>query len=194
MNDREGSSRELLTIFDEENESESITIRSVNGDYFISTRKEALLAESKARIVVSDSDRPPYPVLPELVLLLVEFGHAVVRDASSGDLLQFQDLVLPEDPKFEVRRFTARDFWRKGYFLASGSRFGGDLMAYMGSPNQLHSEFVILCSADPNVNVLSLISIARCCNQVKKKLVLALLKNTHTPYYLSLSWLRPETH
>ncbi|CAL2041967.1 unnamed protein product [Caenorhabditis brenneri] len=149
------------------------------------------------------------PILDELVAVLVEFGFADVfqnsMDSGSMDpggsgstsseswkkrILKVHEIPFEDSKTFRTKRLVVRDFWKRGYFIADGCRFGGDYLVYTASPNQCHAEFVILCSPESD---LQRISAMRCCNQVKKTLIVA-TSSAHSPqpHYTKCEWFRPE--
>ncbi|UMM30914.1 hypothetical protein L5515_012601 [Caenorhabditis briggsae] len=148
------------------------------------------------------------PILAELVAVLVEFGFADVfrlqmtssesavatTSSESGFSkipMKMEEIPFPDDREFRIKRLVVRDFWRKGYFLADGTRFGGDYLVYTKSPNQCHAEFVLLCTPCSDEKRISAM---RCCNQVKKTLILATTPSGDNlkPHYTKCEWFRPE--
>ncbi|CAJ0610227.1 unnamed protein product [Cylicocyclus nassatus] len=73
-------------VFETETTSveEYITVDHVNGSFFIFSEDDALRLRNEMRMVVTSamkSDEAPYFITPEEVSLLVQYGHARVREA-----------------------------------------------------------------------------------------------------------------
>ena len=52
--------------------------------------------------------------------------------------VQTADWDFPETPQEIMRCQVFRNFWEQGYYLTSGSKFGGDFLAYPGESWLLH--------------------------------------------------------
>lgn len=66
------------------------------------------------------------------------------------------------------------ELWRRGFWLTSASKFGGDYLAYMGDPLQFHADLVVVVA--PSAAPLLLCEVAalgRLANAVKKAGVVA---------------------
>jgi tRNA splicing endonuclease len=71
-----------------------------------------------------------------------------------------------------------RHLWSLGYYLTCGAKFGGDYLVYPSSPNNFHSQFILVCLEDSDNALRSikgkeLITYARMATSVKKTFVLA---------------------
>ncbi|KAF1759289.1 hypothetical protein GCK72_015753 [Caenorhabditis remanei] len=113
---------------------------------------------------------------------------------SSGEIqktsLEIHEIPFEDTKEFRTKRLVVRDFWKRGYYIADGTRFGGDYLVYTRSPNECHAEFVLLCTP---ITDSQRISAMRCCNQVKKCLILATTSPDSTqPHYTKCEWFRPE--
>ncbi|CAI2350151.1 unnamed protein product [Caenorhabditis sp. 36 PRJEB53466] len=162
-----------------------IDICHVN-DHFFASKSDADYLESEARICVNrtNSDAQNWqfnsnlcPILDELVAVLAEFGFAdVFKMETGGDgntrktRVEFAEIPLSDSSEFRTKRLVVRDFWKRGFFIADGTRFGGHFLVYTSSPNECHAEFVLLCAP---IAENARIAAMRCCNQVKKTLLLA---------------------
>uniref|UniRef100_A0A1I7UZ46 tRNA-intron lyase n=1 Tax=Caenorhabditis tropicalis TaxID=1561998 RepID=A0A1I7UZ46_9PELO len=105
-------------------------------------------------------------------------------------LLRIEEIPFENTKEFRAKRLVVRDFWRKGFFIADGTRFGGDYLVYTSSPNECHAQFVLLCTP---ITDSQRIAAMRCCNQVKKTLILATMSSDSTqPHYTKCEWFRPE--
>ncbi len=80
------------------------------------------------------------------------------------------------------------DLWRRGIWLTSASKFGGEFLAYMGDPVSYHAAYVVLVvpSAAPLL-LCELAALGRLSNAVKKAGVVASVENDVVSY-LSIEW------
>ncbi|KAI1716021.1 tRNA-splicing endonuclease subunit Sen34 [Ditylenchus destructor] len=98
---------------------------------------------------------------------------------------------FPTDPNYQKRLTVFRDLWRKGFYLTGGTKFGCDFLAYEGSPDNVHSRFMIVClDTDSDIlRPLDLISVGRVATQVKKRLLLSIAsQGSLIPYYIEAGW------
>ncbi|XP_051933512.1 tRNA-splicing endonuclease subunit Sen34 [Hippocampus zosterae] len=73
------------------------------------------------------------------------------------------------DAKYQV----FLDLRRRGFYLTSAGKFGGDFLVYPGDPLRFHAHFICVCvRADESVPLLDLLAAARLGSNVKKTLVL----------------------
>ena len=91
------------------------------------------LLKDKCRIVVkhlqgvvSVNVENPYLLSPMQLALLEEHGWV---DETTGQETKRTTTAMARPNKYVV----FRDLWRKGYYLRTGSKFGGDFLAYNGS-------------------------------------------------------------
>jgi len=78
----------------------------------------------------------------------------------------------------ECKYLAFKHLWSLGYYLTCGAKFGGDFLVYPSSPNDYHSQFILVCLEDSNNALRSikgkqLITYARMATSVKKTFVLA---------------------
>lgn len=80
---------------------------------------------------------------------------------------------LPQDEKSETRLHVFRDLRRRGFFLTSAGKFGGDYLVYPGDPLRFHAHFIAVClSMDESMSLCDILAIARLGSNVKKTVVL----------------------
>ncbi|XP_019729850.1 tRNA-splicing endonuclease subunit Sen34 [Hippocampus comes] len=73
------------------------------------------------------------------------------------------------DAKYQV----FLDLRRRGFYLTSAGKFGGDFLVYPGDPLRFHAHFICVCvRADERVPLSDLLAAARLGSNVKKTLVL----------------------
>ncbi|XP_075461486.1 tRNA-splicing endonuclease subunit Sen34 isoform X1 [Ascaphus truei] len=88
----------------------------------------------------------------------------------------------------EMRYQVFRDLWQKGYFLTTGSKFGGDFLVYPGDPMRFHAHYIAICFPYNEEIPLSDIIIAGRLGTNVKKTVLLCSTNEGTVTYTSLQW------
>ncbi|KAL7870436.1 hypothetical protein SRHO_G00079330 [Serrasalmus rhombeus] len=83
------------------------------------------------------------------------------------------DWPMPRDERSETRFRVYRDLRRKGFYLTSAGKFGGDYLVYPGDPLRFHSHFIALClSMDEQSPLCDILTIARLGSNVKKTVLL----------------------
>jgi tRNA-intron lyase len=78
----------------------------------------------------------------------------------------------------ECKYLAFKHLWSLGYYLTCGAKFGGDYLVYPSTPNDYHSQFILVCLEDSDNSLKSikgkeLITYARMATSVKKTFVLA---------------------
>ncbi|XP_062860940.1 tRNA-splicing endonuclease subunit Sen34 [Trichomycterus rosablanca] len=105
------------------------------------------------------------------------------------------DGSMPKDERLQTRFLVYRDLRRKGFYLTSAGKFGGDYLVYPGDPLRYHAHFIALClSMDEQSPLYDILTIARLGSNVKKTVLLC---SPHEPgdsgedsqvVYSSLQW------
>jgi tRNA-splicing endonuclease subunit Sen34 len=80
------------------------------------------------------------------------------------------------------------DLWSQGYYLTTGTKFGGHYLLYPDDPMCVHSEYIVSVK-EPTEEVLPLdiIGMGRAATNVKKTFVLASVESEMVTYY-SIEW------
>ena len=101
----------------------------------------------------------------------------------------FEKLSGIEMTATEKRRVVVlQDLHRRKYMVTSGSKFGGDFLAYPGDPLVYHAYFVVkVCSRDQELQADELLGFSRVASSVKKVAVLASVDGSNVTY-TSLQW------
>ncbi|KAG8140498.1 hypothetical protein E2320_003188 [Naja naja] len=82
-----------------------------------------------------------------------------------------------------------RDLWERGYYVTTGSKFGGDFLIYPGDPMRFHAHYIALCfSKDAPISLCDIISAGRLGTNVKKTVLLCSVEQEGTVAYTSLQW------
>ncbi|KAJ6230058.1 tRNA-splicing endonuclease subunit sen34-related [Anaeramoeba flamelloides] len=92
---------------------------------------------------------------------------------ANSQLLTRKELVFYFSP-MSTSAFTKfavfQDVWKKGYYLTSGNKFGGDFLVYPGDPIHFHARFILtIVNINQKITPLQLISSARVGVAAKKK-------------------------
>ncbi|XP_071496102.1 tRNA-splicing endonuclease subunit Sen34-like [Diadema antillarum] len=96
---------------------------------------------------------------------------------------------FPSNEREELRFQIFLHFWQMGYYLTSGTKFGGDFLAYPGDPLLFHSYFIVVCLPHhKKMSPLELISHGRLGTFVKKTVVLCSMDSAKRVVCTSLQW------
>jgi hypothetical protein len=99
--------------------------------------------------------------------------------SSAADILPFTSLQpaqwsFPHTQQQQLRVAVFADLHSRGYFLTSGSKFGGDFLAYPGDPNLYHAQFVVrVLPLEQVLNPVLFKGLARGVHAARKHLLLA---------------------
>ncbi|XP_077170961.1 tRNA-splicing endonuclease subunit Sen34 isoform X2 [Paroedura picta] len=92
-------------------------------------------------------------------------------------------------PEHEMRFQVFQNLWERGYYITSGSKFGGDFLVYPGDPMRFHAHFIALCvPRDTPLSLCDIISVGRLGTSVKKTVLLCSVDQDGTVAYTSLQW------
>lgn len=100
------------------------------------------------------------------------------------------DWTYPQAANEKLHYRVFLDLWEKGYYLTSGTKFGGDFLAYPGNPMRYHSFFiVIIIPWGKKITPFEMISAGRLGATVKKTALLCSLSDdTDEVVYTSIKW------
>ncbi|XP_063157291.1 tRNA-splicing endonuclease subunit Sen34 [Candoia aspera] len=89
----------------------------------------------------------------------------------------------------EMRYCIFRDLWERGYYVTTGSKFGGDFLIYPGDPMRFHAHYIALCfPKEVPISLRDIISAGRLGTNVKKTVLLCSVDQDGTVAYTSLRW------
>ncbi|XP_015269919.1 PREDICTED: tRNA-splicing endonuclease subunit Sen34 [Gekko japonicus] len=92
-------------------------------------------------------------------------------------------------PEHEMRYHVFQNLWERGYYITSGSKFGGDFLVYPGDPMRFHAHYIALCvPQDAPLSLCDIISVGRLGTNVKKTVLLCSVDQDGTVAYTSLQW------
>ncbi|XP_012937445.1 tRNA-splicing endonuclease subunit Sen34 [Aplysia californica] len=96
---------------------------------------------------------------------------------------------FPTTDKDILRYAVFKDLWKKGYYLTSGAKFGGDFLVYPGDPARFHSHYIAVCMEQhQEIPVLDVISMGRLASNVRKTTILCSITRRNKVVYTSLQW------
>ncbi|GAB0097144.1 tRNA-splicing endonuclease subunit Sen34 [Sergentomyia squamirostris] len=98
-------------------------------------------------------------------------------------------------PRESLKYRIFADLYDRGYFLTSGSTFGGDFLLYPGDPILFHASHVVHVLLDHRVDSRHFTACNRLCVGVKKSCVFALEDSSGKIIYYTSRWdaeFRPE--
>ncbi|XP_006015034.1 tRNA-splicing endonuclease subunit Sen34 [Alligator sinensis] len=89
----------------------------------------------------------------------------------------------------ETRYCVFRDLWGRGYYVTSGSKFGGDFLVYPGDPMRFHAHYIALCCPPgAPLPLCDIVAAARLGTSVKKTVLLCSAGEDGVVIYTSLQW------
>ncbi|RHZ80665.1 hypothetical protein Glove_134g208 [Diversispora epigaea] len=93
-----------------------------------------------------------------------------------------------ENEKYKFKIFY--DLWKKGYFITSGIKFGGDYLLYSGDPLKFHSQYITtIMDKNKMISSLDIITFGRLGKAVKKSYMLCSWdQNLDKGIYFCLEW------
>ncbi|CAG8529342.1 7313_t:CDS:2 [Diversispora eburnea] len=93
-----------------------------------------------------------------------------------------------ESEKYKFKIFY--DLWKKGYFITSGIKFGGDYLLYSGDPLRFHSQYIAtIMDRNKIISSLDIITFGRLGKAVKKSYMLCSWdQNFDKGIYFCLEW------
>lgn len=94
-------------------------------------------------------------------------------------------------PAMRLRACVYRALWKRGFYLSSGLKFGGDYLVYEDDPFHVHARLVVTCiDADEPLGLVDLVSWGRLAVSVKKSAVFASLLDPAADdvSFLTIDW------
>ncbi|KAG9409631.1 tRNA-splicing endonuclease subunit Sen34 [Aphanomyces cochlioides] len=91
-----------------------------------------------------------------------------------------------EDTPVPLRHRIFLDLWEKGFYITSGSKFGGDYLLYDVDPLTSHAKAIVVVSECPVLSASELAGFSRLARAVKKTFVMAYVNDNQTVSYTTL--------
>ncbi|XP_077313563.1 tRNA-splicing endonuclease subunit Sen34-like isoform X2 [Lithobates pipiens] len=126
----------------------------------------------------------------EAMMVQIPTARTNVQSIEEVDLCKASlDWPYPGQTKHELRFKVLRDLWQKGYYLTSGSKFGGDFLVYPGDPMRFHAHYIAICfPQDEEIPLRDIITAGRLGTNVKKTVLLCSANKEGQVTYTSLQW------
>ncbi len=126
---------------------------------------------------------------------LIQAGLLIVREAKSENLLSHNDIVergsgLSED--FEDRLMVYTQLRKRGYVIRPGLKFGTDFAVYEHGPGKDHAPLLVhVIPQRKGVVPLDIVRAGRLATSVRKKFIIATVKDSGEIVYYSFIWHKP---
>ncbi|XP_062993536.1 tRNA-splicing endonuclease subunit Sen34 [Elgaria multicarinata webbii] len=137
------------------------------------------------------ADLEPSFVLPQesmMIQLLTERAQPGQEEEVAWHVPS-QDWPYAGQQDHEMRCCIFRNLWEQGYYVTSGSKFGGDFLVYPGDPMRFHAHYIALCvPKDASLSLHDIISAGRLGTNVKKTVLLCSVDQDGAAVYTSLQW------
>lgn len=126
---------------------------------------------------------------------LIHVGLLVVVDAKKSKPLTKEDIIergkeISED--FYERFMVYKHLREKGYIVRPGLKFGTDFAVYERGPGKDHAPLLIhIIPQRKGVDPLDIVRAGRLATSVKKKFIIATVRDTGEIVYYSFVWHKP---
>ena len=126
---------------------------------------------------------------------LIQAGLLTVREAKSKNNLSQSDIVergsgLSED--FEDRLMVYTQLRKRGYVVRPGLKFGTDFAVYEHGPGKDHAPLLVhIIPQRKGVVPLDIVRAGRLATSVRKKFIIATVKESGEIVYYSFIWHKP---
>ncbi|XP_075045946.1 tRNA-splicing endonuclease subunit Sen34 [Mixophyes fleayi] len=126
----------------------------------------------------------------EAMMVQIPTARTPLGNVEEVDLHQVSsDWPYTGHKNHEMRFKVFRDLWQKGYFLTSGSKFGGDFLVYPADPMRFHAHYIAICfPQDEEIALSDIITAGRLGTNVKKTILLCSSNQEGSVTYTSLQW------
>jgi len=100
----------------------------------------------------------------------------------------YQSLCWFYPTDWQLLKFRVfQDLWKKGYYITSGLKFGGDFLVYEQHPGHTHATYVAIVTPWQQPLDIRMGSLCKVAGQVRKRVLLCSVKST-VVRYLTLEW------
>ena len=135
-----------------------------------------------------------------LILDLIEGYHLVsekkltIRDANSGKVVSKRKLVEKCESEyvlFKEKFLVYKELRSRGYIVTPGIKFGSDFAVYEHGPGIDHAPYIIqVMQPQSNLTATAIVLAGRLATTVKKKFLVAVVKDSDEVEFLSFEWWR----
>uniref|UniRef100_A0A2C9KD81 tRNA-splicing endonuclease subunit SEN34 n=1 Tax=Biomphalaria glabrata TaxID=6526 RepID=A0A2C9KD81_BIOGL len=150
----------------------------------------------------------PLQLMPEEAKLLVDIGQHIfifihfcyylyvntccclsTESPWNQSLHIYEDWEYPNTEKELIRYLVFKDLWKKGFYMTSGSKFGGDFLVYPGDPARYHSHYIAICKNQyDETPSLEIVSYGRLASNVRKTALICSVDHNRKVLYTSIKW------
>eukprot|EP00079_Xenopus_tropicalis_P010299 XP_002935038.2 PREDICTED: tRNA-splicing endonuclease subunit Sen34 [Xenopus tropicalis] len=126
----------------------------------------------------------------EAMMVHLPTAHPSCGDTEEVDMCQASvHWPYAGQKEHEVRYKVFKSLWQKGYFLTSGSKFGGDFLVYPGDPMRFHAHFIAICFPyKEEIPLSDIVTAGRLGTNVKKTVLLCSADEGGEVTFTSLQW------
>ena len=135
-----------------------------------------------------------------LILDLIEGYHLVsekkltIRDSNSGKVVSKRKLVEKCESEyvlFKEKFLVYKELRSRGYIVTPGIKFGSDFAVYEHGPGIDHAPYIIqVMQPQSNLTATAIVLAGRLATTVKKKFLVAVVKDSDEVEFLSFEWWR----
>jgi tRNA-intron endonuclease len=126
---------------------------------------------------------------------LTETGRLQVNNKSESRVLGLDELIAlgeKQSPEFRDRYLVYTQVRQRGYIIRPGLKFGTDFAVYEHGPGKDHAPFLIhVIPQRKGVEPLDIVRAGRLATSVRKKFIIATVKENGDIAYYSFVWHRP---
>ncbi|OQR97936.1 hypothetical protein ACHHYP_09441 [Achlya hypogyna] len=101
--------------------------------------------------------------------------------------LESEPTTEPTLSNVPLRYRVFEDLWSQGFFITSGSKFGGDLLIYNSDPRTAHATAIIFILPSSTLSPQDLVAYGRLARAVKKNCTLAYINQAGDLRYTTLT-------
>ncbi len=121
--------------------------------------------------------------------MLVVFDPASDKNLKASEIME---LGIERYEGFENQYHVYRSLRNKGYVLRPGLKFGTDFAVYRKGPGKDHAPFLVhVVSHKKGLEPLDIVRAGRLATSVRKKFIIATIKETGEIAYYSFVWFKP---
>lgn len=118
-----------------------------------------------------------------------------VHDATTGRILDFEEILTigkQHSDDFSERLIVYSNLRELGYILRPGLKFGTDFAVYERGPGKDHAPFLVhVIPQRKGVVPLDIVRAGRLATSVRKKFIIATVKEDGEVFYYSFIWHKP---
>ncbi|MFW9846130.1 MAG: tRNA-intron lyase [Candidatus Thorarchaeota archaeon] len=126
---------------------------------------------------------------------LTETGRLQVKDSTESKVLSLREIIIlgsKQSEEFLDKYMVYTQLRQRGYIIRPGLKFGTDFAVYEHGPGKDHAPFLIhVIPQRKGVVPLDIVRAGRLATSVRKKFIIATVKENGEIAYYSFVWHRP---